>query len=144
MGLLDASVTWVYPVGAPGERESQGTSFLMDRDAVQELWKTFWPQRGRAQCWDGVAQLHRGATVEWLLIEAKANAVEFVTPPTGASAKGGRSRIQSTNKVKSTLGVHRDFPWFGTYYQYANRLAVLHFLNNIAQVPARFLHVYFR
>jgi hypothetical protein len=70
--------------------------------------------------------------------------VEFVTPPCGASPKGGRAQIQSAlSTVKSALGVHRDYPWLGTYYQYANRLAVAHFLNNIARVPTRLLHVYF-
>lgn len=41
------------------------------------------------------------------------------------------------------LSVHRFFPWLGTYYQHANRLAVLHFLVNQAEVPARLLNVYF-
>jgi hypothetical protein len=144
MGLPDATLTWVYPVGAHGEREPQAISFLTGREDVQTLWKAFWPQRGRLQSWDGVAQLHNGDSVEWLLIEAKANAVEFVSPPSGASAKGGRKQIESAlSTVKSTLGVHWNYPWLGTYYQYANRLAFLHFMNNIAQVPARLLHVYF-
>ena len=38
-------------------------------------WKKYWPQRGRAQTWDGIAKLHRGESYEWVLIEAKANTV---------------------------------------------------------------------
>jgi hypothetical protein len=119
--------------------------FLTDRPDVLALWKDFWPQRGRAQTWDGAARLlHRGDQIEWLLIEAKANKVEFVTPPTGASSNGGRAQIlKSLNHVKSALGVHRHYPWHGTYYQYANRLAALYFLNEVAKVPARLLHIYF-
>lgn len=67
-----------------------------------------------------------------------------MTPPCGASEEGGLKQIEKAlSKVKTALGVHRHYPWTGTYYQYANRLAVLLFLNSIAQVPARLLHVYF-
>ena len=45
--------------------------------------------------------------------------------------------------MKEALGVHRHFPWTGTYYQYANRLAVLHFLNRVVNVPSRLLHASF-
>jgi hypothetical protein len=144
LGASEGRLEWHYPIGAEGEREPEGLAFLRDREDVQTLWREFWPQRGRAQTWDGVAKLHRGADVEWVLIEAKANAVEFVTPPCAASKDGGRAQIEKTlGRVKSALGVHRHYPWLGTYYQYANRLAVLHFLNELAQVPARLLHVYF-
>jgi hypothetical protein len=118
--------------------------FLADRDDVVARWREYWPQRGRAQTWDGIAKLQHGGTTEWVLIEAKANTVEFVTPPCGASKEGGRDQIEKTlNRLKTHLGVHRHFPWLGTYYQYVNRLAVLHFLNDLAGVPALLLHVYF-
>jgi hypothetical protein len=137
-------VAWVYPTGAPNEREPEGLEFLTDREDVLTRWKEYWPQRGRAQTWDGIAKLHRGESYEWVLIEAKANTVEFVTPPCGASKDGGRDRIEKTlNRLKTHLGVHRHFPWLGTYYQYVNRLAVLHFLNDLSGVPARLVHVYF-
>ena len=34
-------------------------------------------------------------------------------------------------------------PCRALYYQYVNRLAVLHFLNDLSGVPAQLLHVYF-
>jgi len=143
MGALDGRLEWIYPTGVRAEREPQRVSFLKDK-GVETLWKKYWPQRGRAQTWDGVAKLHRGDVSEWVLIEAKANTVEFVTPPCGASKLGGRGQIEKAlNRLKSYLGVHRFFPWLGTYYQYANRLAALHFLVNQAGVPAHLLHVYF-
>ena len=132
---------WIYPCGVQDEREPTGVSFVED-PRISALWKDFWPQRGRAQTWDGIAKLVNGDVVEWVLIEVKANAPEFVTPPCAASREGGRSVIERTlNRVKSELGVHRHHSWLGTYYQYANRLAVLSFLNNRAKMPARLLHV---
>jgi hypothetical protein len=137
-------IEWIYPTGALDEREPEGLEFLTDREDVLARWKEYWPQRGRAQTWDGIAKLHRGESYEWLLIEAKANTVEFVTPPCGASKEGGRNQIEKTlNRLKTHLGVHRHFPWLGTYYQYVNRLAVLHFLNDLSGVPAQLVHVYF-
>jgi len=74
-----------YPTGAQDKREPEGLDFPADREDVAARWREYWPQRGRAQTWDGMANLHRGRTTEWVLIEAKANTVEFVTPPCGAS-----------------------------------------------------------
>ena len=66
---------------------------------------------------------------QWVLIEAKANTVEFVTLPCAAakiprstmpegtpvSPKRGRDLIENTlNQVKRHLGVHRHYPWLGT------------------------------
>jgi hypothetical protein len=144
LGGPDARLEWVYPTGAEGEREPQGLEFLSDREDVQALWRDFWPQRGRGPTWDGVAVVHANSSPEWVLIEAKANTVEFVTPSCGAVERGGREQIETAlNRVKAALGVHRHYSWLGSYYQYANRLAVLHFLNEQARVPARLLHVYF-
>jgi len=143
MGMPDGKLEWIYPTGVRGEREPQGLRFLKDK-RVETLWNKYWPQRGRAQTWDGVAKLHRGGVTESVLIEAKANTVEFVTPPCSASKVGGRGQIEMTlGRLKAYLGVHRFFPWLGTYYQYANRLAVLYFLVSQAGVPTHLLHVYF-
>lgn len=143
-GASDHRIEWVYPSGAIGEREPEGLEFLIDKQEVLARWKEYWPQRGRAQTWDGIAKLVHGGAYEWLLIEAKANTVEFVTPPCGASKDGGRDQIEKAlNRLKAHLGAHRNFPWLGTYYQYANRLAVLHFLNDLSAIPARLVHVYF-
>ena len=44
--------------------------------------------------------------------------------------------------MKRALGVHRDISWLGSYYQHANRLAVLWFLREHDQ-PAMFLDLLF-
>lgn len=46
-------------------------------------------------------------------------------------------------RLKRDLGVHRYFCWTGTYYQYANRLATLWFLQK-QRVAVRLVFVYFK
>ncbi|MBP1777162.1 MAG: hypothetical protein H6Q86_3172 [candidate division NC10 bacterium] len=142
-GLGDVPLEWVYPTpGKTGAPEPKGVNFLKGRPDVRALWKEFWPQRGNQQRWDGVAKC--GDT--WLLMEAKANHPEFCTPPCGAKAEGGRKQIEKVlNQTKKVLGVHVHFTWLGSYYQYANRLAVLYFLAEKARPPvdARLVFIYF-
>ena len=134
--LLDAlqagkngRVEWIYPTSAPDECEPEGLEFLTDREDVLARWREYWPQRGRAQTWDGIAKLHTGESYEWVLIEAKANTSSSWEASPGASNEdGGRDQIEKTlNRLKTHLGVHRHFPWLRTCYHYVNRLAVLHF-----------------
>lgn len=142
LGTSSARLDWVYPRGLPTEREPIGISFLGNSE-ITSLWTDYWPQRGRSQTWDGIAKLSNAGLTEWVLIEVKANAPEFVSPPCAASSTGGRASIEKTlNRLKQELGVHRFHSWLGTYYQYANRLAVLSFLTKKAKVPARLLHIY--
>jgi hypothetical protein len=61
-----------------------------------------------------------------------------------ASRNNGRGQIEKTlNRLKAHLGVHRHFLWLGTYYQYVNRRGALHFLNDLSDISAQLLHVYF-
>jgi hypothetical protein len=144
IGRTDARIEWVYPDAGAFEKEPRGLEFLKSDPSQRETleaWRAFWPQTGSPPNWDGVA---RDATSgEWLLFETKANHPEFCSHVCGAVGKG-RTLIESTmSKVKRHLSVHRDFQWLGTYYQYANRLACLYFLNVLRTVPARLVLVYF-
>lgn len=130
----------VVRIQPEGGKEWKGMNFLRDHPLVMRKWKKFWPQRGNPPNWDAVARLDS----EWLLFEAKANHPEFCSPPCGAVSPKSREIIRKAlGQTKAYLGVHRDFPWLGTYYQYANRIACLHFLNSIANVPAHLIFVYF-
>jgi hypothetical protein len=144
LGVPASSVSWLdFPRRTSGEeREFRGVEFLPANDLLATAlteWKGFWPQTGRQQTWDAVGR----AEDEWLLVEAKANQPEFCSPPTTAKPEGGRPQIErALSRVKRDLGVHRYYTWTGTYYQYANRLAMLWFLRNQG-VPARLLFIYF-
>jgi hypothetical protein len=142
--------------GKPADREQdqewQGVNFVAD-DAVKAAWCKFWPQSGRAQCWDAVGWRATQGGREWLLIEAKAHMDELFAP-THAKGPGLTMIGTALQNTRAALGVDNGNravaeSWLLQYYQYANRLAALHFLNDIARdsgdraVRARLIVVYF-
>jgi hypothetical protein len=141
LGKLPASITWLdFPQGRSGEREYRGLEFLPRSEYREVLagWREFWPTSGRQPTWDAVGR----ANGDWLLVEAKANEPEFTGAPSAASPESLKQIKKALGKVKGDLGVHRHYAWTGSYYQYANRLAVLWFLRK-HRVPAHLVFVYF-
>ena len=146
----DASIDWLYP-DRSGDRgvEFTGVGFLKHQRWAQgtaramAAWSNFWPSRGRAQCWDGVAILHvDGEPQRWLVLEAKSNHPEFVGARTKATGASFRKIQAALNRTKKQLGVHRFFDWTASYYQFANRLAAVAFLNR-HNVPTQLVEVFF-
>jgi hypothetical protein len=142
LGVRLREVRWVMPTKTE-RREWKGMDFLRQDDRVMSNWRQFWPQRGNPPNWDAVAMISAFQPEEWVLFEAKANHPEFCSKPSGATGLGRKKILAALGKTKKQLGVHRDYPWEGTYYQYANRLACLYFLNFVVGVPARLVFVYF-
>ena len=113
-----------------------------DRDRVRSAWLDYWPHTGEMQNWDAVGILDFPKERRVLLVEAKAHVSELRSD-CRAKLVGGRKRITEVlESVKEHLGVRPDADWLRGYYQYCNRLAVLHFLNANG-VPAHLLFVYF-
>lgn len=130
-----------------GDSEITGLEFLSPTDPARLAWGLWWPQRGAVHHWDAVGiHTHKGVH-EWLLVEAKGN-IEELESHCGAkpaSEGGGRDRIEGClAATRATLGITGIPPdhWLSPYYQYANRLAMLHFLST-EKVPARLLFIYF-
>jgi hypothetical protein len=142
LDVKSADVRWAE-TGDPEHREWKGMDFLREDKGVMAKWHEFWPQRGNPPNWDAIATVDISGTKEWLLFEAKANHPEFCSKPCGAVGSGRDKIIAALGRTKRHLGVHRDYPWEGTYYQYANRLACLFFLNVVVAIPARLVFVYF-
>lgn len=157
-----ASVEWLdfpFKAAAPTrDGEILSVDFLTDHGG--EAWRRFWPDpesgklnRRGMPSWDAVGQVRfKGSTGnEWLLVEAKAHTQEFASPRAACGA-AGKSRQVITAALQATFGAltpsqlqtWESFQdqWLGQYYQLANRLAVLHFLNACGQ-PARLLYVLF-
>jgi hypothetical protein len=120
---------------------------------LQSQWAVFWPQSGIAQNWDAVGRITYGNQTEWLLVEAKGHLGE-VKSECKASTKASHDKISSHGKICAALkntsttfsnGSQPLTNWLSPYYQYANRLAVLHFLMNECNPPvhARLLFLYF-
>lgn len=135
-------VEWLpFLKGSKGDLEYKGIGFL-ERAAYGDAysaWKDYWPRTGNPPSWDAVGR----AGNDWLLVEAKSNWPEFCSPPSKAKSEESQKTIEaSLNKTKQALGVHRRFQWHGTYYQHANRLAVVNFLHQHT-VSARLVEVFF-
>lgn len=124
------------------DAESKGIDFLNGNALVRVAWSKFWPQTGEPPNWDAIASVVMAGGDEWLLVEAKANVSEMKSE-CKAKVRGGRPQIEKAfEDTKKRLGVPEDRDWMKSYYQFSNRIAVLHFLNENG-IPARLLNVYF-
>lgn len=125
----------------PIDAEWTGLDFLADAD-TQAAWRSFWPQGAGIQNWDAVARIEIEGRLEWLLVEAKAHCGE-IGSSCGAKPEGGLAQIRTAlDATKTALGVEAERDWLRGYYQFCNRLAVLHFLGTQG-VAAHLLMIYF-
>jgi hypothetical protein len=132
-----ADITWLYPAQGVAE-EPKDLTFVNFTEPQLKQWHAFWPSPGN-RSWDGVAHCNG----EWLLFEAKSNEAELCSPGTSASPASLAHITKALNQVKLFLGVPGEAVWHGHYYQYANRLAALYFLNVVANISARLIFLYF-
>jgi hypothetical protein len=127
------------------DREFKGMGFIQDT-SVRSAWKLFWPQSGNAQNWDAIATASIDNQHEWLLVEAKGHLKEMNSTcgASGPSRQKIRLALEQTSRAVGNRLQPMD-NWLSPYYQYANRLAALHFLRNVCKpaIKARLLFVYF-
>ena len=160
-GFTLGDIAWLDfpfdPCSPQGDGEWKSVDFLPNAGGV--AWLDFWPDKragtaGRTgvPSWDAVALLRTNGRPEWLLIEAKARLGELRNTSAKCGA-GGKSLATIKRSLKETWqassgkldGEWPEFErvWLGKDYQKANRLACLHFLNQINRTPARLLYIYF-
>lgn len=134
------SITWVSPLREDKYAEYRDDSFLAQLDVKLARFplKKFWPDRGPQ--WDALARTDNN---EILLVEAKANVREVVSPRTQASGPSKVKIQRSLRKVQDFLGVDHSISWTGKLYQYANRVAHLYLLRELNKVNAHLVFVYF-
>jgi hypothetical protein len=138
--LHDGSVIeWVSPLEKDGFREYKDGDVLrrLGIEAKRRALSTFWPARGPV--WDGLAK----AGSQVVLVEAKAHIAELVS--TGSKASPGSLKLITTSlqAVKKILSPSSQADWTASFYQYANRIAHLHFLRTENGIPAHLVFVYF-
>jgi hypothetical protein len=133
-------IRWLSPLQADEYAEYRDEAFLILLGIRLETRAlgTFWPPRGPV--WDGLAVTAGGAV---LLLEAKANLPELESPASRASPKSARLIAASLDEAKPSFGAPLTADWMGTYYQYANRLAHLHLLRGLNNIPAYLVFLYF-
>ena len=138
--LANDTIIWQSPLSSDNYSEYSDDDFIsrvgLNKDEIK--LNEFWPKRGPQ--WDALATTEKGRII---LIEAKANIPEIVSPPSQASPDSMDLIKKSLNKAKSYLGIKNDIDWTAKFYQYTNRIAHLYFLRNDKKKPTYLVNVYF-
>ena len=139
------SPEWRSPLACQNFYEYRDGDFLQAvglshlRSSLSILWPRFGPS------WDALATVAGEKGVHGvILLEAKSHFKELGNPAYACGAKGeSLENIKASLAiVKHALGVSEDSDWLGKYYQYANRLAHLLWLNEEG-VPTWMVFLYF-
>ena len=136
----DDKIVWVSPLRDDDYAEYRDQDFL-DRlgiDLPSKRLREFWPNLGPQ--WDALAKTRNGRII---LLEAKANIPEAVSPATGASPASRKLIEKSLSETKAFLGVDQNIPWTGRLYQFTNRLAHLYLLRELNGIDAHLVFTYF-
>ena len=136
----DKTVQWVSPLREDEYAEYRDEQFLarLQLHLNGRPLKSFWPRLGPQ--WDALGRTNRGTVI---LVEAKANLPELVSPGTKATQKSRVFIQNSLREVQDFLKVDTDIDWSGKLYQYTNRIAHLYLLRQLNRVDARLVFVYF-
>ena len=133
-------ITWLSPLASDDYAEYYDESFLKllgISDLKVPLGK-FWPRSGPR--WDALARTRSGRV---LLVEAKAYIEEGVDYRSHAESASLRLIRKSLAAAKSGFRASANASWESPFYQYANRLAHLYFLNALNQQRAHLLFLHF-
>lgn len=133
------TITWLSPREEDDWAEYRDGDFLrlLGLERLGPDLKGFWPSRGPQ--WDALGLTSEGRPV---LVEAKAHLAELTSncQASGDSLAMIHAALQAT---KEAIGVQSGSDWLTKYYQYANRLAHLHFLRSRCDTDALLVFLYF-
>jgi hypothetical protein len=139
-GALSAAnhLTWLSPLRGDEWAEYRDSQFLhkIGQAHLCDELATFWPRLGPQ--WDALAKDELGRIY---LFEAKAYGAEMSSTCT-AGAISLQTITTSLESAKLAFGAKQESDWINGYYQYANRLAHLNFLQEHG-VDARLVFLYF-
>jgi len=134
-------IDWRSPLQTDDYAEYRDEDFLIMLGALNRIKYPlidFWPKKGPQ--WDALGV----SGDEIILVEAKANIPEMVSPGTGAENPQSIEKIKnSLDEVKEYLSVSDSIDWTGTFYQYVNRIAHLYYLREKNDIKAHLLFIYF-
>ena len=118
-------IEWASPLRMDDYAEYSDDDFLKKLGKPYEDIRItdFWPKRGPH--WDG---LGKGSDGSAFLIEAKAHISEMVSTPSRAGEKSLKRIRFQLERTKHSLHARAAMDWTLHFFQYANRLAHLHFL----------------
>ena len=134
------TIEWRSPVKSDQYAEYYDDAFV-ERLGIGQLSTPlgeFWPRGGPR--WDGLARTSSG---KFLLVEAKAYIEECVDSGSKAGDASRDKIRQALDQSKLAYGARADANWEAPFYQYANRLAHLHFLVSENLIDAYLVFMYF-
>jgi hypothetical protein len=135
-------ITWKSPLKEDDYAEYRDEDFLRLLGLTNKIKKplnSFWPNNGPQ--WDALGINQDG---EIILVEAKANIPEMVSPGTSAKSINSTNKIKdSLNEVKKYLNISNSIDWSGTFYQYTNRIAHLYYLRVLNNIDSTLIFIYF-
>jgi hypothetical protein len=141
-GQYAEGIRWVSPLEASRFAEVADGAFLgaLELANFRTELSAFWPTGGPR--WDGLGILQPGPGV--LLVEAKSYPEEMLGSGVRATAESSRRLIaESLSRAKAWCGADAGADWHGPLYQYANRLAHVYFLREVARVNAWLVNLCF-
>lgn len=138
---LGKSISWRSPLGADGFAEYRDEGFLqlLGLQVHAQALGQFWPNGGPQ--WDALGI--EETAPRYFFVEAKANIPEIVSECQAQSPESIRLIESSLHRTQLFLGNNSFLPWSKGFYQYANRIAHLYFLREIAKVDAILVFVHF-
>jgi hypothetical protein len=98
----------------------------------------FWPKRGPK--WDALGHSSPGENL--FFVEAKSHIPELISTLRAKDPHSEAKIKKSLDDTRKKLGSKADFDWAKTFYQYANRLAHVHFLRR-NDLPGYLIFVFF-
>ena len=133
-------IEWLSPVASDEYAEYYDESFLerLSLKDVRVPLCDFWPASGPR--WDALARTAAGRVV---LVEAKAHIDEIVDYGTRAGGTSAAKIEATLASAKAAYRARPEAPWTAPFYQYANRLAHLHYLRGLNGVDAYLVFLYF-
>lgn len=135
----EEKIKWFSPLKNDEYAEYRDEAFLELLGAKLETLplESFWPKGGPQ--WDALGKSSSG---KLFLVEAKSHIPELFSTLRAKSKSSENKILESLAETKMALGSKTDFDWSKGFYQYANRLALLHLLK-MNKLSAFFVNVYF-
>lgn len=141
-----AEIVWRSPLESERFAEYRDGEFLaaLELPHLREKLAGFWPEGGPR--WDGLAVVNDPARPDrsaYLLVEAKSYPKEVFGPGCQAQPDSRRTIEAAHRLTKAWAGAEESADWLGPLYQYANRLAHVYFLREMANLPAWLVNLCF-